>query len=66
MSLRKDANEKLYVCSLIIVLLFVSVRQRVLNKQTHEVKLGQKIVKIAVCLPPSEASVPQVSIQCNI
>uniref|UniRef100_A0A8C1XM30 Poly [ADP-ribose] polymerase n=1 Tax=Cyprinus carpio TaxID=7962 RepID=A0A8C1XM30_CYPCA len=34
------------------------VRRRVLNKQTHELKIGQKTVKITVSLPPSEASVP--------
>ncbi|KTF89145.1 hypothetical protein cypCar_00005074 [Cyprinus carpio] len=34
------------------------VRQRVLNKQTHELKIGQKTVKMTVCLPSSEASVP--------
>uniref|UniRef100_A0A673KLM8 Poly [ADP-ribose] polymerase n=1 Tax=Sinocyclocheilus rhinocerous TaxID=307959 RepID=A0A673KLM8_9TELE len=37
------------------------VRQRVLNKQTHELNIGQKTVKITVNLPPSEASVPQES-----
>uniref|UniRef100_A0A8C2ACV7 Poly [ADP-ribose] polymerase n=1 Tax=Cyprinus carpio TaxID=7962 RepID=A0A8C2ACV7_CYPCA len=37
------------------------VRQRVLNKQTHELKIGQKTVKMTVCLPSSEASVPQES-----
>ncbi|XP_026127707.1 poly [ADP-ribose] polymerase 14-like isoform X1 [Carassius auratus] len=37
------------------------VRQRVLNKQTHELKIGQKTVKMTVSLPPSDASVPQES-----
>ncbi|XP_059417878.1 protein mono-ADP-ribosyltransferase PARP14-like [Carassius carassius] len=36
------------------------VRQRVLKKQTHELKIGQKTLKITVNLPPSEA-VPQES-----
>ncbi|KTF83681.1 hypothetical protein cypCar_00013089 [Cyprinus carpio] len=37
------------------------VRQRVLNKQTHELKIGQKTVKMTVSLPTSDASVPQES-----
>ncbi len=56
---------KINVCLLIYVLIFVSVRQRVLNKQTHELKLGKKTVKMTLSLPPSEASVPRVSIQYN-
>ncbi|KAK2905058.1 hypothetical protein Q8A67_006857 [Cirrhinus molitorella] len=39
----------------------MEVRQRVLSKQTHELKIGQKTVKMTVSLPPSEASVPQES-----
>lgn len=35
------------------------VRRRVLNKQTHELKIGQKTMKITVSLPSSEASDPQ-------
>ncbi|KAK9969248.1 hypothetical protein ABG768_027441 [Culter alburnus] len=37
------------------------VRQRVLNKQTHELKIGQKTVKITVSLPSSEALPDQES-----
>jgi len=44
-------------------LVFFSVRQRVLNKQKHELKIGEKTVKIIVSLPSSDASVPRVSIK---
>uniref|UniRef100_A0A673IG12 Poly [ADP-ribose] polymerase 14-like n=1 Tax=Sinocyclocheilus rhinocerous TaxID=307959 RepID=A0A673IG12_9TELE len=37
------------------------VRQRVLDKQTHELMIGQKTVKMTLSLPSSEDSVPQES-----
>ncbi|XP_043104773.1 poly(ADP-ribose) polymerase family member 14-related sequence 1 [Puntigrus tetrazona] len=37
------------------------VRQRVLDKQTHELKIGKKTVKLTLSLPLSEAPVPQES-----
>lgn len=40
----------------------VLVRQNVLEKQSHEIKLGKCFVSLSVYLPPTEAKPSQVNI----